>query len=89
MRRPNLEHEKIARTLVRTPNGIEMRDQYVSRLEADYETLRLTSGDDALEEERNLMSRDVKEAIDSIIFIAEHLKKGDYSASVGNNDMNK
>jgi len=87
MRRPNLEHEKIARTLVKTRNGMEVRDQYVARSDLDpYETLRLT-GHEELMDEPALLSDDVQEAIDSIVFIAEHLKKGDHTASVYQNTV--
>ena len=91
MRRPNLEHEKIARTLVRTCNGLEMRDQYINRQDTDYDTSRLSPAaqellsraeGDAMLVQNEPLSPDIQEAIDSIIFIAEHLKKGDYTASV-------
>lgn len=81
MRRPNLENEKIARTIVRTCNGIEMRDQYVNRHDLEFDTSLLSSTDDDGLGERQLPP-DVQEAIDSIVFIAEHLKRGDYTASV-------
>lgn len=81
MRRPNLENEKIARTIVRTCNGIEMRDQYVNRQDLEFDTALLPSSDDDGLGERQLPP-DVQEAIDSIVFIAEHLKRGDYTASV-------
>ena len=92
MRRPNLEHEKIARTLVRTCNGLEMRDQYINRQDSDFDTSRRlppaaqellsrTEGDPALLQGETLPP-EIQEAVDSIIFIAEHLKKGDYTASV-------
>lgn len=81
MRRPNLEHEKIARTIVRTCNGLEMRDQYVNRHDLEMETARLTTDEPGGMVERQLPP-DVQEAIDSIVFIAEHLKKGDYTASI-------
>ncbi|XP_053405762.1 acetylcholine receptor subunit alpha-like isoform X2 [Mercenaria mercenaria] len=84
MRRPNLEHEKIARTIVRTCNGIEMRDQYVNRQDLEFDTSRIlrqrNTGDGSVVERQ--LPPDVQEAIDSIVFIAEHLKKGDYSASI-------
>jgi nicotinic acetylcholine receptor len=82
MRRPNLDNEKIARTIVRTCNGIEMRDQYVNRHEFDMDTpmLKATEEDDSVE--RKQLPPDVREAIDSIVFIAKHLKNGDYTASV-------
>ncbi|KAL4228144.1 Neuronal acetylcholine receptor subunit [Mactra antiquata] len=82
MRRPNLEHEKIARTIVRTCNGIEMRDQYVNRQDLDYETRRLTEDVPETNAIEQRLPSDVQEAIDSIVFIAEHLKKGDYTASI-------
>ncbi|XP_052793766.1 acetylcholine receptor subunit alpha-like 1 isoform X1 [Mya arenaria] len=82
MRRPNLELEKVARTIVRTRNGMEMRDQYLNRHDLDnYETLRLTAHED-LDSESSVLSEEVQEAIDSIVFIAEHLKKGDHTASI-------
>lgn len=92
MRRPHLENEKIARTLVRTGNGLEMRDQYVNRQELDFDPSAsrftgnegLLSGDDndSVISTSTPLSPDVKEAIESIVFIAEHLKRGDYTASV-------
>ncbi|KAH3830113.1 hypothetical protein DPMN_103350 [Dreissena polymorpha] len=81
MRRPNLESEKVARTFVRTRNGVEIRDQYVSRRDFEYETMRLTAADEVEDKDTDL-SVEVQEAIDSICFIAEHLKKGDNTASV-------
>ncbi|WAQ98320.1 ACH4-like protein [Mya arenaria] len=82
MRRPNLELENVARTIVRTRNGMVMRDQYVNRNDLDiYESLRLTAHEDP-GLDANVLSEEVQEAIDSIVFIAEHLKRGDHTASI-------
>ena len=74
-----------------TRTGLETVDQYVNRDGMDYDvsrppeaTDRLLQNDDA---DRTILqnpplSKDVQEAVDSIIFIAEHLKQGDYTASV-------
>lgn len=83
MRRPHLEHERIARTIVRTCNGIEMRDQYVNKQDLDFNPSRIETDDGAsVVMGGRQLSPDIQEAIDSIVFIAEHLKKGDYTASI-------
>ena len=95
MRRPNLEHKKMARTIVMTRSGLETVDQYVNREGMDFDTSRPPEASDRLLQNDDVdrtmirnppLSKDVQEAVDSIIFIAEHLKKGDYTASVSRNN---
>ncbi|KAH3830117.1 hypothetical protein DPMN_103354 [Dreissena polymorpha] len=57
------------------------RDFEFSRRDFECETMRLTAADEVKEKDTGL-SVEAQDAIDSICFIAEHLKKDDYVASV-------
>lgn len=95
MRRPNLDPEKTPKVVVRTCNGIEIRDQKVENKRLSRELgfdhpqgSYLRGQDDLLTEPdsprlaRKTYPDDVQEAIDGVIFIAEHLKNEDSCSSV-------
>ncbi|KAK3605661.1 hypothetical protein CHS0354_032618 [Potamilus streckersoni] len=94
MRRPSQERDKIHKTWVRTCNGIEARGdnfseiKYLRRydhanLRRHTEELRLLGEAENLPTfRRRLLAPEIQGAIDGVIFIADHLRKGDYTSSI-------
>ena len=91
MRRPSLDRDKGPRVVVRTCNGVEIRDSYgdLKRLSHDMNYDPYSTGvlkdDYELElspEQRSQFTPEVIKAIEGVRFIAEHLKEEDEAANV-------
>ena len=96
MRRPNLDSEKSTKRIMKTCNGVELTDSYkqlVSRRRNHGEVgFRRTGQEQSLlsglqEAEtvirhRKAIPKEIKEAVDNVCFIAEHLRKEDQENSV-------
>ena len=96
MRRPNVDREKMPKVVVRTCNGVEVRDSYVEGAQLSHngggdscgmlgqaENGMSDDGDFELSpEQREQFSPLVIRAIEGVRYIAAHLKEEDDAANV-------
>lgn len=97
MRRPSADNEMPAeKVLAKSWNGIDSKspNQQTTTLLNHHEqdnnrymrtTEEMISGECHLHQRRNLIPREVQMAVDSVLFIAEHLKQEDRENSVSEN----
>jgi nicotinic acetylcholine receptor len=81
MKRPNIDGERGPKTVVRTCNGLEVRELGSSRFDMfdDIEQLADDLYDIA---HAQYCSLDVRKAIEGVLYIAEHLKQEDDAANI-------
>ncbi|KAK3098920.1 hypothetical protein FSP39_024277 [Pinctada imbricata] len=96
MRRPNLDSEKTTRSVSKNCNGVEVTDSYKQLVCRRYNPmegcfLRAVPEQDLLTglqeteniiRQRKCIPKEIREAVDNVCFIAEHLRKEDRERSV-------